>query len=351
MAKKKSSQAPPAPVKPVPAPQPTSFTNVLIDWRFNLILIGVMEVLLILFALPRELLRYRLFEGQRALWHGDWSRASTFFYELEKQDRNNPGYLKAMGDVALGRHQVSRALEHYQKADRAGYSAPDLNVQAARACYEMAVQESDPKRQQEYLSQCQRLFQIARQQAPNDLKTNYWMGWFAQNARDYIAAADFFSRVRADALPPGYTPNEEQADLIKRAQENLAQIRTTVFEGKDYALNLSGLEIKTTPTLTVPTAPPVPPFRPPAVMTPLAAVQTPASPTPSVAPKSPAATPTPAAVQTPAPPTPPAATKTPLVIAPAVRPPAAEAPPAKTPAPTSTPGAATPPAPTPPPKK
>ncbi len=256
MASKKTIRAA-APAVPAPVPPPSTLvSDILLDWRFNLIVIVSMEILLILFALPREIERYRISEAQKALLRGDYQRAYSLYYALEKRDKGNAGYLKALGDIALGRLQFSRALDYYQKASTAGYAAPDLKLHVARTYYELAQRETDPKRQNEYVDGCRKLLQSAREEAPNDLAVNYWLGWFALNAQDFVEAADFFSRVRPEALPRGWKPTPVQEDLIQKAQQELARIRAFIFEGKDFPLDLTGLEILTTPTL--PAAQPAP---------------------------------------------------------------------------------------------
>ncbi|MCX8037155.1 MAG: hypothetical protein N3D11_08955 [Candidatus Sumerlaeia bacterium] len=276
MASKKTVRAA-APAVAATIPQPSSLvSDILLDWRFNLIVIVSMEILLILFALPREIERYRIAAAQKALLRGDYQRAYSLYYALEKRDKSNPGYLKALGDIALARLQFSRALEYYQRASTAGYAAPDLKLHVARTYYELAQRETDPKRQNEYVDGCRKLLQSAREEAPNDLAVNYWLGWFALNAQDLVEAADFFSRVRPEALPRGWKPTPVQQDLIKKAQQELARIRAAIFEGKDFPLDLTGLEILTTPTL--PTAQPIPPPKAAATPTTPPAAAAPAAP-------------------------------------------------------------------------
>jgi len=265
-AKPTGTAKPPKVAEAVAPAKPT--TDVLLDWRFNLIVVGCLEALLIIFALPREIERYRETQAQKALWREDYPNAYKHYYQLLRQDPSNVSYLKALGDAMLGRGQYSSALDYYRRATAGALSGADVKVQVARAYNALAGLEKDPKKRAEYAEAGQKVLQMAHQEAPNDLKANYWMGKSALNYNDLVDAAEFFSRVRADALPKGWKPNEEQARLIADAQKALARIQTAVFQDKDYRLDLTGLTITSTPTLAtraiapatspIATPPPVP---------------------------------------------------------------------------------------------
>jgi hypothetical protein len=288
--------------------------------------VGCLEALLIIFALPREIERYRETEAQKALWREDYPNAYKRYYQLLRHDPSNVSYLKALGDAMLGRGQYSSALDYYSRATAKTFSGADVKIQVARAYNALAGMEKDPKKRTEYAEASQKVLQMAHQEAPTDLKVNYWMGEFVLRYGDLVDAAEFFSRVRADALPKGWKPNEEQARLIADAQKALARIQTAVFKDKDYRLDLTGLTITSTPTLAAArppapappptTAPVIVPPKPPAPTTAAATVapseEIPESPrpTPATAPATPpsAPLPTPEAagarppVSTPAPP-------------------------------------------------
>lgn len=376
MPKKRRIRVTPAPtVAPTVAPK-TTVADVLLDWRFNLIVIGCMELMLIAFSIPREITRYRLNAGQQALWREDYTKASYHYSLLNQDEPNNPGYLKCLGDTFLGRRRYKEALAYYRQAGGANYGPPETKVQAARAFYGLAQTLSDPAQQNQCADMALKLVQAARQEAPNDLKVNYWSGWFSLNYGDLIAAADYFSRVRTETIPGHLSPNEEQDRLIKRAQDNLKRIHSLIFADKDYPLDLRGLEIVSTPTLAQralpPTARPATTSTTPAAATPAAAPQkipvtipplatppptfvTPAvRPAPAVTPPSPAAK-TPIIAATPGPaPTPATATPTPALPKPTVTPAPATTPlpaaatPAATPKPAATPRPPAAPTPAPP---
>jgi len=337
MPKKRPIRVPPAPHVATVAPPKTAVTDVLLDWRFNLIVIGCMELMLIAFSIPREITRFRLNGGQKALWREDYTKAFYYYSLLDQDEPNNSGYLKCLGDAALGRRRFREALAYYQRAGGKDFGSADMKVQAARAFFGLAQSETNPARQNDYVDVAGKLVQAAHQEAPNDLKVNYWLGWFSMSSGDLINAAESFSRVRAEAIPGHLAPNEEQERLIKRADENLKRIHSLIFADKDYPLDLRGLEIVSTPTLaraplpqgakptTAPVAPA--PTKTPVITATPAGLPVPGAVTPAVlAPKS-KATPAPAATPQPA-----AATPAAAIPAPAPKP-AATPTPSTTPAP------------------
>ncbi|KPL11797.1 hypothetical protein AMJ85_02910 [candidate division BRC1 bacterium SM23_51] len=241
-----------------PRPQATE-RNILLNWRFNLIVLSCMELLVVAFFLPREITRYRQVNGQEALLDGDWSRAYKYYRPLHQQDQNNPTYLKALGDVALGRRQYSRALDYYDRATKRSPNLRDVKVQAALALQGLAQAEKDPQRRTRYVERSVELMRLAYREEPYSLKVSYWMGAFAQAAGDSIRAAQYYARVRAEAVGRGEL-NAEQERLIDNAQKRLEALQTAVFSGKDYALNLAGMEIAVLPPgLTARDRPSIPP--------------------------------------------------------------------------------------------
>jgi hypothetical protein len=302
-----------------------SRTDVLLDWRFNLIVIGCMETLLIIFALPREIEHYRTSEAQNALWQGNYPRAFYYYSVLRRKDPSNKGYLKGLGDAAFGRAQYQAALEYYSLATDGTFNTPDVQIQAAKACNELARPETDAKQRALYLENSQKLLQRARQEGAFDLKVCYELGQIAVQYGDLTEAAEYFSRVRAN----GIRPNPEQAAMIAKAKAALAQIQSIIFKNADYRLDLAGVEIHSTPTLPVaPPPPPTIPTMPPVATTSSMAVAPkpaaptsaglPAAPKPSgVETSGPKVTRTPVEMPPPAPTTAPAPTIKPAVSTPA----------------------------------
>lgn len=300
------------------AAQPEMASDILLDWRFNLAIIAAMEILLIIFALPKEITARRHQAAQRALWREDYRRAYTLYYDLEQADRNNPGYLKGIADARLGAKYHDVALRYYVKTYQENYHPPDLFIQIARAYWGLARDtRDDPQRQAEYLQRCRNARETARLEWPKDLKVNYWLGWFALNdGGDLIKAANHFGRVRRNALPAGASPNEEEERLIREAEKYITDIRAKVFKGKDYPLDISALQIvdkpigPETPTsslfrLPPPTAATTTPTTTPtitptttATIAPIATMPAAPPPTTAVTVRPPAATPPPAQATT-----------------------------------------------------
>jgi len=257
MAKKKPIRTVAAPAAAEVTRQPeTPAPDTLLDWRFNLIVLGCMEVLLIMFALPREVERYRQTEAQKALWRGNYPRAFKLYYQLNRDDPSNAGYLKALGDAAMGRGQHATALDYYERATNNTFNSPEIKIQVGRIYDVMAQSEKDPKQKKTYLDASRKLFEMALREGPDDLKVNFWLGQYYANAGDLTEAAEFFSRVRADVLQPWVKPNEEEARLIADAKKALAQIQAIVFKDADFRLDLTGMVITSTPTLTATVAAP-----------------------------------------------------------------------------------------------
>jgi hypothetical protein len=252
MAKTKPTRTPKTPAAAVPAPPPATTTDVLLDWRFNLIVIGCMEMLLIIFALPREIERYQYLEAQKALWRQDYLQAYRRYYALNRDDPSNTFYLQRLGDATLGRGQYPTALEYYRKATSGAFNTPEIRIQVAKIFDALANTEKDPKQRREYAETSAKFREMARDEAPNDLKINYELGQLALKYGSLIEAAEFLSHVRADAIPGGAKPNEEQQRMINEAKKYLAQIQSIVFNNADYRLDLTGVEIRSTPTLTAP---------------------------------------------------------------------------------------------------
>jgi len=249
MAKKKQAKRATVQQQKPPEPQPSgAIQDILLNWRFNLLVLGCMELLLILFFLPREIEHHRLAEGKKALLAGDYLRAYRYYFQLCEEDPDNPGYLKALGDAALGRGQYLRALGYYDQATRGRFNLPGMKIQVALAYHGLAQSERDPKRRAEYERRRDRFLQLARQEAPTDLKVNYWLGRFAELSGDLVEAAEFYSRVRADMIPRGRPPNEEQKRLIADARTRLKRIENAIFRGKDFSLKVSDLRVAPTPS-------------------------------------------------------------------------------------------------------
>jgi len=361
MAKKKPTRIPPAPVV-VEATAPPTPANVLLDWRFNLVVLGCMEVLLILFALPREIERFRVAEAQKALWRADrmflrglssnlsereretmrtgYLRAYGLYYKLERNDRNNPGHLRALGDASLGRGQYAVALEYYRRATEGRYNSPEVKLQVARIYSIMANQEKDPKRQKDYIEASQKLLQLAYQEGPNNLKVNFWLGYYAASNGDLIEAAELFSRVRKDMVPSG-KPNEEEASLIAEAKDTLAQIQTAIFKGADFRLDLTGVKIPTIPPAPAPVGLTTAPVITPPLSKPTSSAVMPLAPIRTEATAGPAAAQSPTIRLTPMPPRP-TPMATPARVPGATTPTAAIRPPVPKPMPTVPPAIAGP---------
>ncbi len=326
------------PTVPDVAAQPQMAPDILLDWRFNLALIAAMEILLILFALPKEITTHRQQAAQKALWRGDYRKAYTLYYDLERADRNNAGYLKGIADARLGLGYYDVAIKYYVQTYQENYTPPDLFVQIARAYWGLAqAARDDPKRQAQCLQMSRSAREKARVEWPNDLKVNYWLGWLAlDDGGDLIKAASHFGRVRRDAIPAGSSPTEEEERLIKEAEKYITNIRAQVFKGKDYPLDISGIQIVDKPIgpeattsslfrIAPPTRPTATPSTAPAT-TPIATIPTAPQPTSAVAVRPPAATPTPPTTAVAPPPMARGTTKTgALTIAPA-RPPSSPQP-------------------------
>lgn len=255
MAKKKQTRGPvKSPAVPA-GPQPqTAAKNILLDWRFNLIVLGFMELVIVGFFLPREIMRYHQKVGQKALLREDYALAYKHYRWLHRKNENNPTYLKALGDVALGRalreynrRQYSRALDYYERATKQSPNLRGVKIQAALAFQGLAREEKDSQKRAELIRRSWEFMQLAFREERGSLKVNYWMGEFTRVlVGDLFLATRYYSRVRIDATRRGKL-NKEQQRLLQDAQTRLAQLQVGVFQGKDYSLDLTGMEITVLP--------------------------------------------------------------------------------------------------------
>lgn len=290
--------------EPMEQPQEKKPVNILIDWRFNLIVLLCMELLIVVFFMEREVTRYREKVARRALLEGDYERAYRNYRRLARRNFSHAGYFKGLGDAALGKGQPGVALTYYSEAAKRGATG-GLSIQRARAHYMRAAETSDPQKREQELMEYQRYLRAAKAEAPTGLRENHTIGTFAMNESDLVEAAEYFSRVRADVLRLGVKPNREQQALIDQSRTLLSRIVSEVFQDQDYSLDLEGLEIKPPPK------PPAPVIGPPpaAPTTPTTTRTDPSTtapkPPPSRMPKT-APTTMPAILRAPAPPTSPA---------------------------------------------
>lgn len=263
MARKKKTRPTRRPAKPeTPPPETPTFQNILLDWRFNLLVLGCMELLIIGFFLPRELARYRWRTARTAILEQDYGRALRHLRKLARENRMNPNYYKARGDVALGRGQYKLALEYYRVAKQLPPGARNVDLYLALAWRGLARTTKDENKRAQYYKQSRNLLYSAYRSAPRDIRVNYWMGEFALAEGDFLRAAEYFSRVRPEALPRHRKPDPEERRLIQSARDRLDQIRALTLGGSDYRLDVADLEIETLPPLstaaespTTPTAP------------------------------------------------------------------------------------------------
>ena len=114
MAKKKRARVAPSPAASAPAARPWTVTDILLDWRFNLLVLGCMELLIFAFFLPREINYYRRTVAHEALLAQDYARARYYYEKLSRQSPESITYVKALGDVAVGQRAVGAGFQAFR---------------------------------------------------------------------------------------------------------------------------------------------------------------------------------------------------------------------------------------------
>jgi tetratricopeptide (TPR) repeat protein len=224
--------------------------DALLDWRFNLVLLILIQVLIVLFFFRREITIYKRKTAQKALLAGtdeDYTRAYRNYLWLNRKDPLNPLYLRGLGDAALGMGRYENALEYYKAATNNRLDTPSIRLQVALAYHGLAQTSRDPKEQARYLGLSRQYLNAASTALPRHVIANYWKGMFALWASDMVEAGRYFARVRPDVIPNDRKPNSKEQRYIEEAHKRLAQIENLVFGNQDYSLDLEGLTVKPKP--------------------------------------------------------------------------------------------------------
>jgi len=239
------------------------------DWRLSLALFGVLEVLLVLSFIQREMVAHHSQAALKAFLKGDYGRACEHYDWLAERSPENVSYLLLESETLLEMNRPTEAVRVYEMAARTGYDSPVLKILAARIYFSLGTVERNAEQRKKYMEGFWNALDAARAEAPGEINVNYWWGYFSERMGNLIDAARYYSRVRADMLPPYRNLSEIEKALIKKAGARLEEIQKIVLGSKDYYLDVAGLEV---PNLPPPTpldrpsspsaAPPVTPFGP-----------------------------------------------------------------------------------------